>query len=346
MSELHVLTKTDAYQAALNELIPGRDVLELGVGTGALTKLILEAGAKSVVGYEILPDVCDLKNPRFTLVTADYTTELDYLAKPGWSGVEARRLVLVANPAYSTLPFIKEHVLPHIENAVIMVGEKQLQEFKELGFRILFWLTGDAFEPKAKGMHYVLARGLYETRFVDLPWEVLKIDGPTMYARVERLASILPGVGLCSLGGFPFYTDDAGSLMWVGVHVTHTNLRNFIKQGLGASGVLTYMNKSKLSLEKLGEICADRNHTWAYNWITATAVFAGHAPEVHLAFARDTRFKLGWVMEEHFTGKVFTATAPLKHWMKFTSKKDDKSYDKHTRQAMAEAQSMIEGILP
>ena len=115
------------------------------------------------------------------------------------------------------------------------------------------------------------------------------------------------------------------------------------------SAVLTYANKKKHSLDALGQICVNRNETWAYHWISATFVFAGHSPAVHLAFAHDTRFKLGWAVEKEYTGRlwgVFTASGPLSAWLKFTSRKDDMSFDAATRKAMAESYDLLKGILP
>ncbi len=44
-TQLHVLTSTEDFRRELEGRVRGRHVLELGMGTGALTQLILDAGA-------------------------------------------------------------------------------------------------------------------------------------------------------------------------------------------------------------------------------------------------------------------------------------------------------------
>lgn len=66
-TEEHTLVATDEYVKALAGRIRGWDVLELGVGKGALTQLILNAGANSVTGYEIVSNVCNVKDENSTL---------------------------------------------------------------------------------------------------------------------------------------------------------------------------------------------------------------------------------------------------------------------------------------
>lgn len=258
----------------------------------------------------------------------------------------------MSNPAYSTLPFIVEHVLPHIKDVILMIPERSLPDFHALGFHELFLLESGEFEPRAKGLHYVVVRGFEERpmnkfveKFVDLQYECSLLKGDTVPDRIEELAKAVPSVAICAIGGFPVVARNG--LHWCGVEVR--DVKAHVLEALGLSAVLTYANRKGHSLSALGQICVDRNEAWAYHWVTVTLVFAGHSPAVHLAFAHDTRFMLGWAVEKEYTGRlwgVFTASAPIHAWLKFTSKKDDLSFDAATRKAMAEAHKLLKEILP
>ena len=68
MPELHMLRDVGPHRAWLSGTdLAGRGVVEFGVGTGVLTRLILERNPARVVGYEIDPDLCRLADPRFEL---------------------------------------------------------------------------------------------------------------------------------------------------------------------------------------------------------------------------------------------------------------------------------------
>ena len=348
-TEMHVLLTTEHYARELKDRVKGRKVLELGVGTGVLTQLILDAGAHEVVGYEILPDVCRTSADRFTLHTADYTSALNFKDQTSLTRV-FQDFCLVANPAYSTLPFIIEKILPYMRDAILMIPERMLVKFRQLGFHELFLLEGSEFEPRAEGVHLVVMRGFEEgeSRFIDLNYEVSFLKSETVSERIVELGQRLPGVALCGLGGFPFVREHGG-LMWCGLYVTPEMLQVHVQQALGLSAVLTYANKKNHSLDALGKICVERKETWAYHWVTATFAFAHQAPAVHLAFAHDTRFKMGWAVQKEGPGTLFdvwTASASLKDWIRFTSKKDDPSFDAATRAAMAKAYDLLQGILP
>lgn len=340
-TETHVLLATEHYRRELKDRVRGRHVLELGVGTGVLTQLLLDAGASTITGYEIVPDVCKIEDSRLTLHTADYTSLLQPMLLD---------TCLVANPAYSTLPFIVEHVLSLVRDVILMIPERALPQFKALGFRELFLLEGSEFEPQAQGVHHVVVRGFerLQVMFLDLRYEVAALKSETVPNRIEELARRLPSVAICALGGFPFVCENS-SLMWCGQHAVSGTFKRAVQEALGLSAVLTYANKKNHSLGMLGKICVERQETWAYHWVSATLVFAGHSPAVHLAFAHDTRFKMGWAVEKEFTGKLFgvwTASASLKDWLRFTLKKDDPSFDGATRRAMAEAHDLLKEILP
>lgn len=334
--EQHMLKETSQYRAELGDMVNGRNVLEFGCSTGVLTQLLLDAGARKVLGYEINPTLCKVTDPRFELHIADYTTNHDW---------HSDGYCLVANAAYSTLDYIIEHVLPFIYDAILMVPSSRVAEFSKRDFRKMFGLGGDAFDPPAEGDHYVMVRG-FPPRFVDLHHVCGSVvDSFVIPERVRQIANRLPNAAICGIGGIPVKLLD-GVLHWCGKPITANVLCEHIVDALGLSAVLTYTNKRNRLLEQLGQLCAERNETWAYHCFTLTMVLANQPPEVQLAFARDGRFKLGWTVEKHYTGNVFMASAGLHEWLKFTSKWNDNSFDEYTRAAMYACHNVLKDVLP
>ncbi len=167
-------------------------------------------------------------------------------------------------------------------------------------------------------------------------------------------ASREPMVSITAVGGFPITvkqsTDPAGfskrDYHLLGKPISEKRLRRWIRDGLGVSAVPTYMNKSNKTLAQLGEICLDRQHNWAYHWMTISMVFCGMGLQAHMAFAHDSRFKLSWPVLEEPTGEFFVVTGSIYDWIRFTSHCEDKSFDERARYAMIHAREHIETILP
>ncbi len=339
---IHMLKDVEGHRRLFaNGMLKNRKVLELGVGTGMLTKAILDAGATGVLGCEIQPGICAVQDPRLMVVTCDYTqTRLDI---PSAS-------CLVANPAYSTLDFIKSKVLSQVCDAVLMVPEKRVSEFEADGFRTRFVLSGDAFDPPATGKHVVMSRGFsaYALDFaVDLHAECAALHPGTRDERVAELARRLPSVALCAMGGIPVRKTLADGFMWATSPFYRGMVASAIREALGFSAVLTYTNPKNRTLEDLGDLCASLSETWAYHWFTLSIVFAGHPQAVEMAFARDSRFKLSWPIEETPTGRVFVAHGTLKDWLRFTKHHGDGSgFDVATCNAMLACHHLLDSVVP
>jgi 16S rRNA A1518/A1519 N6-dimethyltransferase RsmA/KsgA/DIM1 with predicted DNA glycosylase/AP lyase activity len=96
--EQHVLVNVVHHRELLATLnLSGRHVLEFGVGTGALTKLVLERDPEAVIGYEIDPSLCQLRDSRLTLHEGDLTqAHFSYLAGAG-------KYCIIANPRMNVL---------------------------------------------------------------------------------------------------------------------------------------------------------------------------------------------------------------------------------------------------
>lgn len=335
--EQHFLKETEPFVSVLDGLVDGRTVIELGCGTGVLTKVLLDAGARRIVGYEIEPALCAVQDSRFDLRTQDYTT-VDFC------DVAADNACLVASPAYSTLDAIIAKVLPFVQDVVLMIPSSLLEEFCRLGFRAGFELSGNAFDPPAEGQHCVVLRG-FAPRFVDLHSLIGLVESLSIPERVQDLAAVLPQAAICAVGGIPVELVNQ-KLHWCGQRITASLLSKYITRTVGLSATLTYTNKRQRSLDFLGSLCIQRGETWAYHWFMVTMVLANQPPEVQIAFARDGRFRLGWTIEEKYTGSVFMASASLHDWIKFTAKSSDPTFDKATRAAMLKCFNILRDILP
>lgn len=153
--EQHFMLNTEPHRRLFSKgILKSRKVVEFGVGTGALTNLVLDAGASAVLGYEIQEGLCEIRNTRFTLRIADFTkVDLGYLAS-------TPDICVVSNPPYKTLDFIKDNVLSVVEDVVIMVPLRMADSNGPFaGFRIVDVLSGSDFQPSSRGTHVILVRG-------------------------------------------------------------------------------------------------------------------------------------------------------------------------------------------
>lgn len=113
----------------LADIIAGEDVLEIGVGEGALTRRLLDAGAK-VFGIEIddalIPTLKKLKDEheRFHLIHGD-AFEIDYAALP-------KKMKLVANLPYQIASALLSQLTEKIGQFPLMV----LMVQREVGERL------------------------------------------------------------------------------------------------------------------------------------------------------------------------------------------------------------------
>jgi SAM-dependent methyltransferase len=194
-----MLQNTDAYRRLLG-IVRGRNVLELGVGTGMLTKLLLDAGAARVLGYEIDPALAARaaalighgdRLGRLEIVRGDYTDPEELRTGRLREAVFATSpWCLVANPAYSTLDYIQKEILPGFDDAVLMVPERLASSsvMAEHGFQEAFVLDGADFDPPATGKHVVLRSGFAERHFRDLHAEMGRLRPGAIES--ERLAEL------------------------------------------------------------------------------------------------------------------------------------------------------------
>lgn len=180
--------------------------------------------------------------------------------------------------------------------------------------------------------------------FVDLHYECQRLRSNTTEERSNELANNISPASICAVGGFPIIRRD--TLTWCGRNVNAEVIRSSILEALGLSAVLTYTNKSNKSLRELGSICKQQNHLWGLHWVNVSILLSGFPPEVEMAFARDSRFRLSWTIKPNVVGKVFVATAGIKEWIDYLGHKDDLSFDNATRVAMKSCHKILAEIMP
>lgn len=180
--------------------------------------------------------------------------------------------------------------------------------------------------------------------FTDLNHFCSTLSSQGVDARLTELVKLLPDTAIYAVGGFPIMFDGV-QLTWLGnpLHEIKAN----VKKALGVSAALTYVNPKNKSLDELGQICLDKDHTWAYHWISVSMVLSNYPQIVEMSFARDTRFKMSWPVELLPTGRVFGVTASIRDWLKYTSHEEDLSFDGPTRSAMIQCRNNLKrDILP
>lgn len=180
--------------------------------------------------------------------------------------------------------------------------------------------------------------------FFDMTRAISMLEADSVRERAAEYALRFPGTFIVAVGGFPIRVTDGGAMEWAGGPTDR--IATEIRRGLGLSGMLTYMNRSRLSLEELGDLCLRLEHNWAFRWMTLSLVFSGFSHSAELAFARDTRFYLSWpVGPGSPTMPVFVANGSLHSWVRFARHYDDTDFDPDTRKAMLAANRILQRLM-
>ena len=184
--EQHILLRKEPLREFLGSLhLGGASVVELGTGTGELTRLIIEQRPAEVRSYEIDPSIVpnDLRSEA-EIICQDFTkTDFSYLC----SGEH----VLIASPPYSHLEWIKHDLIDRyrIEHVAILIPESKRSLFPD--FQIGQELSGADFTPPAKGNHLFVYRGFSTAREVPLE-ELPGIQGRELRAELGRKLQLSP----------------------------------------------------------------------------------------------------------------------------------------------------------
>lgn len=148
--EQHFLRDAAAFRRLLESVsLEGRNVLEIGAGTGAVTSLILENNPASVIAFQIEPGLCTISDPRLFLHERD-GSELD----PAMLDADC----LVSAPPYSLVPSIGLLLETlRLEDAILLVPPSRLPLLP--GFSVEAELSGSSFSPPSEGTHLLVRKG-------------------------------------------------------------------------------------------------------------------------------------------------------------------------------------------
>lgn len=149
----HMLNNKMLYDSILSpSTIEGKKILELGVGTAMLTNLICKYNPEKIRGYEIDESFSSFIPKDVEMIYGDFTQEDFSFIDDSW--------VVISNPPYETLGFIEEKILSKTKNAIIMIPEKRMRDYSNMGFGKFLTFEGKDFYPPSKGEHLVVARGV------------------------------------------------------------------------------------------------------------------------------------------------------------------------------------------
>ena len=154
MKYQHMLVDISAYRTYLWSLdLKARRVLEVGVGTGRLTQIILERHTRSILGYEIEPNMCTMIQSKIvTIIYQDFKeADLSFLRNSDYC--------IISNPPYGLLPYIREVIDTYeVKDCILMVPESKLSWFPD--FQTVFTLNERAFMPITDPCtHHVIQKG-------------------------------------------------------------------------------------------------------------------------------------------------------------------------------------------
>jgi hypothetical protein len=127
----------------------GRKVIEIGIGKGALTELLIERGSH-VIGYEIDPTI----TPESVKSKIDYR-EGDF-KRSDFSYIQNYCTCLIANPPYRELGSIRESIICryNLQEYLLCIPATQRMLFPEA--TVVGSLTGEDFVPAAAGQHLLV----------------------------------------------------------------------------------------------------------------------------------------------------------------------------------------------
>lgn len=178
--------------------------------------------------------------------------------------------------------------------------------------------------------------------FFDLHKQITNSIGENKTSKIAHLANNKQ-VAICAIGGFPIIEIE-NKFKWLNNDLNQTFIQDCLKDALGFSASITFMNKAGHSLSKLGDICKSNNHDWAFHWVTISFVFCGYNLATELSISRDKRFYMSWAVNDH-TGKFFVASGSIKDWLKFSKNFEDKDFDISTREAMKNIYDILKIIM-
>lgn len=156
----HFTVDLAAATALLDSIdLTNREVLEIGAGRGALTRLILARRPRLLHAFEIdsklfpLGEMGACKHPRTELMVSGDVRDAVF------TNPQAPRFdAVISFPPYTLLPQIAKYLRrAAIKNVILMVPPRSLHLFPD--FTTVAELDGNAFDPPSNGQHLIIRRG-------------------------------------------------------------------------------------------------------------------------------------------------------------------------------------------
>jgi len=134
-----------------------------------------------------------------------------------------------------------------------------------------------------------------------------------------------------AFGGIPIKEVD-GRHTLLGNAVDEKFLGDLVTESLGLSGMMTFANKSDMTLQAMGSRAGVLGHDWGLNWITVSFL-VNDDEAVELSLLRHRKFYQSWTVGQRGT---FGITGSVKDFAKYSSHFNDNDFDKPTRDFMRE----------
>jgi hypothetical protein len=158
--------------------------------------------------------------------------------------------------------------------------------------------------------------------------------------REKTISKTEQSIKLYAIGGFPIKEID-NKFYWVNNELNNEFISNNLFEALGLSGMLTYMNKSNLSLKDMGVKLLELEHKWGLHWISLSFLFINYSDKVEKSFLRDSNFYESWVIGG---SNIFGFSGSIKSFIKYSNNRNDTSFDLDTRTALQHLYFKLEDI--
>lgn len=151
----HMIRDMTDYERLLGSLdIRNRTVVELGVGTGLLTRAILAQSPAKLIGYEIDRSLVpgDLTGHKcLDLRMKDFTME-------DFGFLEGIRYAFISNPPYSELAFIRDLIDRYPPEILVMMVSTKKKDIYFPNDAVALNFSPSDFAPATRDGHVVIVR--------------------------------------------------------------------------------------------------------------------------------------------------------------------------------------------
>ncbi|NBO19086.1 MAG: hypothetical protein EBV03_07670 [Proteobacteria bacterium] len=191
--EAHYTKNPTPFAKVLESInLHGLDVVDIGLGGGAIAELAFRQGARKVIAYEINPErketqefveKCRREGWNLELRTGDFRKEdLSY-----WNNGHT---AVVSNPPYALLPDIAAQMEKNkpVGSLLLMSAWRYGQDYKPRQHEVKARQWGQDFSPPAHGDHYIVMSGFEGrvTKEAELPPANIFVDFCRLAAQPDK----------------------------------------------------------------------------------------------------------------------------------------------------------------